>query len=318
MILLLLGVICALGIGAAFWSHRSTPPVVMNPIACTAEARMCPDGSYVSRVAPSCEFAACPTIIPTSTIELPPTSTSTVPPATTMPGWKTVTDLGQNITYAYPEAIATTYIHTQVWPPTVAVTPAIVACTTELHRVEDRAYCVHETSEGAAGSIYTEYAYTPVGGTQANTVMVKFTLRSVQCLNYDDPQQSVCLQERSTFSPDRLADSIVQTVHFGSERPRAAMTPSSVTLDGVYVCLPHRAGDVYTMECAFGMKVPETNRYYALDTQALQADALHGIETSSPIHVTGQMTPVEMLSTNQWQKYDIKGIVHVETLTLRK
>ncbi|MEX0931208.1 MAG: hypothetical protein WDZ88_00495 [Candidatus Paceibacterota bacterium] len=29
-------------------------------VACTADARQCPDGSYVGRVAPSCEFAECP------------------------------------------------------------------------------------------------------------------------------------------------------------------------------------------------------------------------------------------------------------------
>jgi len=30
------------------------------PVACTMEARICPDGSYVSRIAPDCEFAKCP------------------------------------------------------------------------------------------------------------------------------------------------------------------------------------------------------------------------------------------------------------------
>jgi len=32
-----------------------------EPVACTAEAKMCPDGSYVGRVGPDCEFAPCPT-----------------------------------------------------------------------------------------------------------------------------------------------------------------------------------------------------------------------------------------------------------------
>lgn len=34
------------------------------PIACTLDAKLCPDGSYVGRVAPSCEFADCPVSIP--------------------------------------------------------------------------------------------------------------------------------------------------------------------------------------------------------------------------------------------------------------
>lgn len=28
--------------------------------ACTMEAKLCPDGSYVGRTGPNCEFAACP------------------------------------------------------------------------------------------------------------------------------------------------------------------------------------------------------------------------------------------------------------------
>jgi hypothetical protein len=28
--------------------------------ACTMEAKLCPDGSYVGRIAPNCEFAECP------------------------------------------------------------------------------------------------------------------------------------------------------------------------------------------------------------------------------------------------------------------
>ncbi len=32
-------------------------------VACTMEAKMCPDGSYVGRIGPSCEFAACPSVV---------------------------------------------------------------------------------------------------------------------------------------------------------------------------------------------------------------------------------------------------------------
>jgi hypothetical protein len=31
-----------------------------NGVACTMEAKECPDGSFVGRQAPSCEFAPCP------------------------------------------------------------------------------------------------------------------------------------------------------------------------------------------------------------------------------------------------------------------
>jgi len=41
-----------------------------QPVACTAEAKLCPDGSAVGRTGPDCEFASCPAeseIIATST-----------------------------------------------------------------------------------------------------------------------------------------------------------------------------------------------------------------------------------------------------------
>ncbi|MCL9972155.1 MAG: MliC family protein [Candidatus Pacebacteria bacterium] len=33
-----------------------------QPVACTLDAKICPDGSAVGRTAPSCEFAPCPVI----------------------------------------------------------------------------------------------------------------------------------------------------------------------------------------------------------------------------------------------------------------
>ncbi len=35
-----------------------------TPVACTMDAKLCPDGSSVGRSGPNCEFAACPTISP--------------------------------------------------------------------------------------------------------------------------------------------------------------------------------------------------------------------------------------------------------------
>lgn len=32
----------------------------LEPVACTKDAKMCPDGSYVGRAGPNCEFEACP------------------------------------------------------------------------------------------------------------------------------------------------------------------------------------------------------------------------------------------------------------------
>lgn len=39
-----------------FWTNEGNSEAV----ACTMDARVCPDGSYVGRVPPSCNFAPCP------------------------------------------------------------------------------------------------------------------------------------------------------------------------------------------------------------------------------------------------------------------
>lgn len=39
---------------------NATPQPTEEPTACTMDAKICPDGSSVGRVAPSCEFEACP------------------------------------------------------------------------------------------------------------------------------------------------------------------------------------------------------------------------------------------------------------------
>ena len=41
--------------------NTETPiPTEPNQVACTMEAKLCPDGSSVGRSGPRCEFAACP------------------------------------------------------------------------------------------------------------------------------------------------------------------------------------------------------------------------------------------------------------------
>ena len=34
-----------------------------QPVACTMEAKLCPDGSAVGRTGPNCEFSKCPEVV---------------------------------------------------------------------------------------------------------------------------------------------------------------------------------------------------------------------------------------------------------------
>ena len=75
---------------------------------------------------------------------------------------------------------------------------------TKKNLVDDREYCVTRSSEGAAGSTYRAYEYAFQFGT--STYRIAFTLRFPQCTNYDEPQQSACKAEQSSYDIDGLVD----------------------------------------------------------------------------------------------------------------
>ena len=55
--LIILAIIIVAG-AAIWWFGINKAPG--EPVACTMEAKLCPDGSAVGRTGPNCEFAACP------------------------------------------------------------------------------------------------------------------------------------------------------------------------------------------------------------------------------------------------------------------
>lgn len=81
-IILAIIIIALLGFGAYFVvTQKIAPHEVLNPtpsptpMACTQEAKQCPDDSYVGRTGPNCNFAECPIINPTPMPRLTPTPT---------------------------------------------------------------------------------------------------------------------------------------------------------------------------------------------------------------------------------------------------
>lgn len=63
---ILIGVVVLAAIGLAFFFMRRGDNADMvngaddNAVVCTMDAKLCPDGSYVGREGPNCEFRACP------------------------------------------------------------------------------------------------------------------------------------------------------------------------------------------------------------------------------------------------------------------
>lgn len=95
------------------------------------------------------------------------------------------------------------------------------------------------------------------------------------------------------------------------------VVPYLATLTGEYICLPSRNKDMpQTMECALGLQT-EAGELYALDfNQASQT--LSELTIGETYTVSGQITPVEMLSSNHWQRYAIVGILTVTSPVVKK
>jgi hypothetical protein len=78
------------------------------------------------------------------------------------------------------------------------------------------------------------------------------------------------------------------------------------TLTGKYVCLPHTDPAVQTKECAAGILTD----YYALDL-GLMSQFPPTLSPGNRFSAAGVITPIELLSTDQWRQYPVMGIFSV-------
>lgn len=177
--------------------------------ACTMEAKICPDGSGVGRSGPNCEFTPCPDA-----------KTDSIPA-----GWLTFTDPVLQLSFNYPIELTTEYTSTVNWPPKISISSDPWVCPdtapasslperTSRRLVDNRVYCLKAVSEGAAGSVFTNYTYTTEEGSKL--VIIEFTLRAGQCYNYDDPQKTACERERETFDLDVVVNRMVESLKCAS------------------------------------------------------------------------------------------------------
>lgn len=86
--------------------------------------------------------------------------------------------------------------------------------------------------------------------------------------------------------------------------------PQRMTMEGEIVCLPKKnTGDIQTMECQLGLLGNDGN-YYILDTNLISQTPPQ-YDTGDRISASGTVTPIEFLSTDKWQQYQVKGIFSV-------
>jgi plastocyanin len=87
---IILSVVVVVGIIVAVVVFKNKPAVAPengltseSPVFCTQDARLCPDGSYVSRQGPNCQFAPCPTAKPSVSKSVSPTTSVKTSPSAT-------------------------------------------------------------------------------------------------------------------------------------------------------------------------------------------------------------------------------------------
>jgi hypothetical protein len=140
--------------------------------------------------------------------------------------WMTITN-DQGITFQYPKELLAEYVSVAEWPPVITVETGIYLCETTPQEVssmsditserlvDNRTYCVNIKNEGAAGSVYSSYAYTTAQN--GKLVKISFTLQYPDCNNYDEEQRKACAGEREVFDVDSIVDRIAQSMILGQE-----------------------------------------------------------------------------------------------------
>lgn len=126
----------------------------------------------------------------------------------------------------------TEYIGSQDWkvnmvndeenyPPKFKITEGQIDCTitssesgllmsTAKRRIDGQIYYIESTSEGAAGTIYTQHAYSTIKG--GSLITVSCVMRYPQCINYSEAQRTECTNERETFDLDKIIGYIVKNL----------------------------------------------------------------------------------------------------------
>lgn len=97
-----------------------------------------------------------------------------------------------------------------------------------------------------------------------------------------------------------------------SEEVITETEPYRATLAGEYVCLPQKdtsAPQPQIEECAFGIRT-ESGEYFAINFN-LMSQMHSPLAIGDELSAAGVVTPIDRLSTDYWQKYEVKAIFSV-------
>lgn len=86
----------------------------------------------------------------------------------------------------------------------------------------------------------------------------------------------------------------------------------TTTITGNFSCLPLKTGVVDETDCTLGVKSRD-GVFYALDISRIQ-DANTDLKADDTIAVTGFLYPIEEVTSDEWDEYNVAGVIKVNTL----
>ncbi|MDD3656956.1 MAG: MliC family protein [Atribacterota bacterium] len=143
-----------------------------------------------------------------------------------------------DIIFQAPEYLEAEYVSFQKWPPEIKILTnkndwpweieiknEELACQTSpeessfsrrfyKQNINGRNYCIRAESEGAAGSVYTDYTYFVIY--KGNLISINFVLRFSNCSHYPEPKRIECFTERETFDIGNTINEIAESISFTS------------------------------------------------------------------------------------------------------
>ena len=75
--------------------------------------------------------------------------------------------------------------------------------------IDNKSYCIEAKSEGAAGTTYTEYAYSTLKDN--DLITISFLAKYTSCGNYPEPKRVECEEEREIFNLDQVVSEVVSS-----------------------------------------------------------------------------------------------------------
>jgi len=90
--------------------------------------------------------------------------------------------------------------------------------------------------------------------------------------------------------------------------------PQRISVIGYWECLPHKdTTGPQTMECAIGIALDQSDGHMAVNTSLISTYPVD-FSSGTKVKIDGLFTPLDHLSSNSMQKYDIDGIISATSI----